>query len=207
MDHIEARDCDAGPENRPRSASLLATCTHCEKLHRAGQLEFNPVCSVCAADRATMRHLGMTGSYPLGDQAIAAELTRTSPGNYALGYLEDERFVVFYVGRSDTDVKERLRDWVGVPSQYERYGPAARAAWSTRPRRSTPLGTPALGRVGCAGTTSYTHFAFSYASSPETALDKELQNYEDFGGRGELDNAQPPARHPRGAGEAPGRRR
>jgi hypothetical protein len=191
---IEGSDLDGTPESTPRSAGLLATCTHCEKLHHPEPLEFNPICHVCAADRASMRSLGMKGSYPLSDEAIAAELTRTSPGNYALGYLEDGRFVVFYVGRSDTDLKGRLQGWVGAPSQYERYAPSGMAAWSTRRRASSPLGTPALGRVGCAGASSYTRFAYSYTSSPEMALEKELQNYDDFGGRGGLDNGKPPAR-------------
>ena len=194
MNRIEAREHGDERQSRPRNGSLLATCRVCERLHHASPLEFNPICSVCAADRATMRSLGMKGSYPLSDEAIAAEIDRTSPGNYALGYLHEGRFVVFYVGRSDSDLKQRLQGWVDLPSRYERFAPSGMAAWSTRRRGATPLGTPSLGRVGSAGDSSYTRFAYSYASSPEMALEKELRNYDDFGGRGELDNERPPAR-------------
>jgi hypothetical protein len=41
---------------------------------------------------------------------IDTEITQTSAGNYALGYLNDEnKFIVMYVGRSDTDLKARLK--------------------------------------------------------------------------------------------------
>jgi hypothetical protein len=203
MNCVETRDLDDGPESNPPSASILATCTHCEKLHHAAPLEFNPVCSACAAERATMRSLEMKGSYPLSDAGIGAELTGNSPGNYALGYLEDDRFVVFYVGRSDTDLRQSLQDWVGAPSRYEQYAPSGRAAWGTRRRGAMPIDTPALGPVGCGAGSSYTRFAYSYASSPEAALEKELRNYDDFGGRGGLDNEQPPARRLDDAGSDP----
>lgn len=199
MESIGTRDSDHGPQGKPRGGSFLASCTYCQKLHRADPLEFNPVCAICAAERATMRCLEMKGSFPLSDAAIAAELTRTSPGNYALGYLEDGSFVVFYVGRSDSDLKQRLQDWVGTPSRYDRYAASGMAPWGSRRRGPSPLTSPALGRVGQEGHSSYTHFAYSYASSAETALQKEHRNYDDFGGRAALDNEGSPAR---GSGSA-----
>jgi hypothetical protein len=178
---------------QPRASTFDATCTQCGRLHRAQPLEFNPVCAVCAAERATLRSLGMRGAYPLSDEAITAEVKHTSPGNYALGYLEDGRFVVFYVGRSDRDLRSRLRDWVGTPSRYDRYAPSGLAAWGTRRGRgATPIASPALGRVGSDGQSSYTHFAYSYAVSSEIALQREHRNYEDFGGSAHLDNPRSP---------------
>ena len=170
----------------------LVRCFWCEQLHPAE----NPlsVCPACAARFATMRSLAMSGSYPLSDAGIDAALPRTSPGNYALGYLDGDAFMVCYVGRSDSDLRRRLHEWVGMPSSYERYAPAGRAAWAIRPRGLGPpgLGTPALGRVGNVES-SYTRFAYSYARSAEAAFEKECRNYEDFGGNGGLDNELPPA--------------
>ena len=41
-------------------------------------------------------------------------VTRTSAGVYTLGYLNNEgTFIVKYVGRSDTDLKNRLSSWIG----------------------------------------------------------------------------------------------
>ncbi len=136
----------------------------------------------------------MSGSFPLSDQAIDEALTRTSPGNYALGYLDDAAFVVFYVGRSDSDVRHRLHEWVGAPSRYDRYAPASKAAWGSRRSRLMPLGKPAFARLGLGLDSSYTRFAFSYAPSAEAAFEKECRNYQAFGGRGKLDNELPPAR-------------
>jgi hypothetical protein len=142
-----------------------------------------------------MRSLEMSGSYPLNDEAIDAALTRTSPGNYALGYMDGDTFCVFYVGRSDSDVRKRLHEWVGTPSRYDRYAPASKAAWASRGSDLMPpgLSAPALGPVGNADS-SYTRFAYGYAASAEAAFEKECRNYDDFGGSGDLDNEAPPSR-------------
>lgn len=191
-----------GPEHAPdlRATTVLASCADCERLHPAAPLEFNPVCRFCAAERATMRCLGMKGSFPLTSSAIAAELGRTSPGNYALGYLEEGRFVVFYVGRSDSNLKRRLENWVDIPSRYDRFAPSGMAAWGSRRRGATPLASPAWGRVGRAAQSSYTHFAYSYAPSAEAALAKEWRNYDDFGGCAGLDNERSPHERDRSTG-------
>jgi len=139
-----------------------------------------------------MRLLEMSGSYPLSDEAIDEAVTRTSPGNYALGYMDDMTFVVFYVGHSDFDLRHGLHDWVGTPSRYDRFAPASKAAWATCRSGLMPLGAPAHGRVGCNVDSRYTRFAYSYASSAEAAFEKECRNYDDFGGSRELDNEAHP---------------
>lgn len=47
-----------------------------------------------------MATLNMNGPYELTTAKIDAVVTRTSPGNYALGYVNSENtFIVQYVGR------------------------------------------------------------------------------------------------------------
>ncbi len=135
----------------------------------------------------------MSGSYPLSDQAIDEAMTRTSPGNYALGYMDGDTFIVFYVGRSDSDVRRRLHEWVDMPSRYDRYAPPGRAAWDTCRGRLMPLDRPVLGHVASAES-SYTRFAYSYAPSAEAAFEKESRNYDAFGGSRGLDNEAAPSR-------------
>jgi hypothetical protein len=147
-----------------------------------------------------MQSLEMSGSYPLNDEAIDGELTRTSPGNYALGYLDGDAFEVFYLGRSDSDVRQSLHEWVGMPSRYENYASPAMASWGVRHRGQLPLDVPALAPVGNADS-SYTRFAYSYAPSAEAAFEKECRNYDDFGGSGALDNEAHPVRTPRSSSE------
>jgi hypothetical protein len=142
-----------------------------------------------------MGPLEMSGSFPLDDEVIDEVVSRTSPGNYALGYLDGTTFLVFYVGRSDSDVRLRLHEWVGRPSRYARYAPSAKAAWGARRRGRLPLDSPAQDRVARVES-SYTRFAYSYASSPEAAFEKECRNYDDFGGSGALDNAARPVSSP-----------
>jgi hypothetical protein len=61
-----------------------------------------------------MASLGMNGPYNLNNGAIEANVTKKSPGNYALGRKNEEgTFLVAYVGRSDSDVRERLKSWIG----------------------------------------------------------------------------------------------
>lgn len=148
-----------------------------------------------------MGWLQMNGSYPLDHQAIDEMVIRRSPGNYALGYMDGTHFTVFYVGRSDTDLRCRLHEWVGRPSCYERFAPSARAAWGSRPRGYLPQGAPALARVGIGVDSSYTRFAYSYAPSAMAAFEKECRNYHDFGGSDGLDNELPPERTAGDSGE------
>jgi len=140
---------------------------------------------------STMRSLEMSGSYPLNDEAIDDALTRTSPGNYALGYMDGDTFSVFFVGRSDSDVRRRLHEWVGMPSRYERHSSQAKASWGVQRRGKLPVDAPALDRVGCVES-SYTCFAYSYAGSADEAYAKEWRNYDAFGGSQGLDNQTQP---------------
>lgn len=171
------------------TAGPLVSCFWCERIHRGA----HPlsVCPVCAARFSTLRSLEMSGSYPLSDEGIDEALTRTSPGNYALGYLDDGTFRVFYVGRSDSDLKRRLHEWVDRPARYEAHASPAKAPWAALRRGPLPLGAPALDRVDCAES-SYTRFAYSYASTPDDAYAKEWRNYDAFGGRRGLDNETEP---------------
>jgi hypothetical protein len=140
-----------------------------------------------------MGSLEMSGYFPLRDDAIDEIVSRASPGNFALGYLLDDTFTVFLVGRSDSDVGRCLHEWVNVPSRYARHAPATRAAWGATPRVGSAQITPRLVRVGLGIEGSYTHFAYSYARSAEEAFAKECRNYQEFGGRGALDNESAPA--------------
>jgi hypothetical protein len=190
------KESEEGLVNRqpevPQAAMFLVSCIWCEELHRSERpLEFNSVCPACAG-RYPTGSLEMRGSYPLNDEAIDDAVTRVSAGNYALGYMDGKRFMVFYVGRSDADLKQALHDWVDEPSRYRRYAPSSKAACGTRHRGPLPLGIPALDRVGLAVDSSYTRFAFSYASSPEASFRKECRNYHDFGGSDGLDNESHP---------------
>lgn len=79
-----------------------------------------------------MASLNMNGPFPLTNKKIDEEVTRTSPGNYALGHINDEsKFIVKYVGRSDSDVNDRLHDW--EDSKYKKfkysYASSAKAAF------------------------------------------------------------------------------
>lgn len=66
-----------------------------------------------------MASLDMHGPYNLTNEEIDKQVTRISPGNYALGYSKDNSFYVSYVGRSDADVNDRLKDWVGRYNQFK----------------------------------------------------------------------------------------
>ena len=58
-----------------------------------------------------MPDLGMKGPFPLDQEHLRNQITRAWPGNYAVGYMkEGGGFVVRYVGRSDTDVKQALSE-------------------------------------------------------------------------------------------------
>lgn len=67
-----------------------------------------------------MPSTGLNGPYSLTSSGVSANVTKTSPGAYALGSLkEDDTFVVSYVGRSDDDVAGRLLQH--VPERYTHF--------------------------------------------------------------------------------------
>lgn len=57
-----------------------------------------------------MRTLNMDGPFELNQEVINELIPDELPGNYAYGYIDEEdgSFVVQYVGRSDTNLKERI---------------------------------------------------------------------------------------------------
>lgn len=189
MEYSENWGFTDGRSDIAKDASSLVSCFWCGQLH-PGEHPLS-VCPACREKYSTMRLLDMSGSYPLDDEAIDEVLTRTSPGNYALGYMDGDAFQVFYVGRSDSDVRQRLHEWVGMPSQHEDYASPAKAPWGVHRRGPLPVDAPAFGRVGTADD-SYTRFAYSYAHSAEEAYAKECRNYDAFGGRCGLDNETRP---------------
>jgi diacylglycerol O-acyltransferase len=189
MEQSEGRDFIDGRSEIVREAPPLVSCFWCERLH-PGEHPLS-VCPACAARCSTTRSLKMSGPYALSDEAIDEVLTRTLPGNYALGDMNGDTFNVFYVGRSDSDVRQRLHEWVGMPSRYEGHASPANASWGGPRRGPLPVDAPALGRVGNAER-RYTRFAYSYARSAEEAYAKEWRNYDAFGGRHGLDNDTQP---------------
>lgn len=66
-----------------------------------------------------MANLGMEGPYKFTSSEIDRVVTRTSPGNYGLGYSNDT-FIVLYVGRSDSDVNQELKARLGS-SRYKEF--------------------------------------------------------------------------------------
>lgn len=75
-----------------------------------------------------MATLDMHGPFPLNDDEIDEQVTKTSPGNYGLGYTDNAgTFIVEYVGRSDSDVNDRLHDWVGTKYKKFKYSYATSA--------------------------------------------------------------------------------
>ena len=68
-----------------------------------------------------MATLNMIGTFDLVSSQIEKNVTKISAGNYALGRLEDDNFIVLYVGRSDSDLKNRLISWVGKNAKYKKF--------------------------------------------------------------------------------------
>lgn len=67
----------------------------------------------------TMLTLEMKGPFELKEEMINAQIKGWSPGNYALGHIKGNAFVVKYVGRSDTDVNGRIKDWIGHYTHFK----------------------------------------------------------------------------------------
>ncbi len=78
-----------------------------------------------------MTALGMMGPFDLVPESIDANIPVTSPGNYALGTVEDGTFYVSYVGRSDEDLNGRLKAWLQkrYTSFKFSYAPSSRDAF------------------------------------------------------------------------------
>lgn len=59
-------------------------------------------------------------AYHFSDSSIDQYVTQTGPGNFALGYVHDDIFVVRYVGRSEEDLKTELKSHL-CGSTYQRF--------------------------------------------------------------------------------------
>ena len=67
-----------------------------------------------------MINTGLSGPYRLTFDAIDAAITQRAPGVFALGHADSGgRFCVNHVGRSDGDIKVRLRDFIGSDSPVQ----------------------------------------------------------------------------------------
>jgi hypothetical protein len=79
----------------------------------------------------TTINTGLSGPYRLTFDAIDAAITQSSPGVFALGHSDaGGRFCVNHVGRSDADLKVRLRDFIGSDSLFKYgYSPSSEAAF------------------------------------------------------------------------------
>ena len=68
-----------------------------------------------------MPNTGLNGPYKLSTERIDEIVTKKSPGVYVLERgIDPDSFVVNYVGRSDDDVNDRLKKWVGI-KDYRRF--------------------------------------------------------------------------------------
>jgi hypothetical protein len=74
---------------------------------------------------------GLSGPHKLAFDAIEAAVMRKSPGVFALGHADPSgRFCVNHIGRSDSDVKARLLDYIGSDLLFKfGYFPTSRAAF------------------------------------------------------------------------------
>lgn len=77
-----------------------------------------------------MAKSGLSRAYPLSKSQIDKVVSETSPGAYALGETRDGTFYISYVGRSDDDVNDRLKDHVGKHKEFKyRYYSTVEAAF------------------------------------------------------------------------------
>lgn len=67
----------------------------------------------------SMASTGLEGAFALSAKAVDAAVTQTSAGAYALGNTKDGTFYISYVGRSDSDLNARLKQWVGKYPQFK----------------------------------------------------------------------------------------
>ncbi|MDX2202213.1 MAG: hypothetical protein NW223_05645 [Hyphomicrobiaceae bacterium] len=68
----------------------------------------------------SMKPSGLTGPFPLTFQGIEEAVRDGSPGVYALGSKDLKgRFAIMSIGRSDSDVKARLRECIGAGTFFK----------------------------------------------------------------------------------------
>ena len=67
-----------------------------------------------------MANSKLKGPYDLTEEGINNNVTQTSPGAYMLGKVGDnDMFYISYVGRSDTNINDRLHKWIDKYSQFK----------------------------------------------------------------------------------------
>ena len=69
------------------------------------------------------RASGLKGSFPLTKESIEKEVKRIEPGVFALGVMNERRFQMLLVGRSDSNLAKTLKTYVGKANcfKYETY--------------------------------------------------------------------------------------
>ena len=65
-----------------------------------------------------MRDTGLHGSFSLDEQTVDKEVAESTAGVYVLGTKRVKSFYVHLVGRSDTDIRTRLKEYIG---RYDRF--------------------------------------------------------------------------------------
>jgi hypothetical protein len=78
-----------------------------------------------------MPSTNLHGPHDLEANTIDNVVRGIGPGAYALGRDTPKSFIVEYVGRSDTDLSDRLKRWVGKKYPHFKYGffPSAKDAF------------------------------------------------------------------------------
>lgn len=67
-----------------------------------------------------MKNSGLTGPFKLTFEDIEVAVKQRAPGVYALGTRDlSGRFAIMSVGRSDVDVRERLRGCIGAGTHFK----------------------------------------------------------------------------------------
>lgn len=74
-----------------------------------------------------MASTGLRGTFKLDNKTIDSEVSKNKIGVFVLGYLTKETketpssLFIKYVGRSDTDVNKKLKEYVGKNEQYTHF--------------------------------------------------------------------------------------
>lgn len=67
-----------------------------------------------------MASMNLAGPYPLSFDKVASVVKPRRPGVFALGYKGDGGvFFVNYIGRSDSDLRERLLEFIGSDVSFK----------------------------------------------------------------------------------------
>lgn len=67
-----------------------------------------------------MSRTGLNGPYRLDNATIEKTFPKVDSGTYVLGHINNEGlFIVEYVGRSDNDLNDRLKSWIGEYSHFK----------------------------------------------------------------------------------------